>query len=155
MDTNIWYLLMLNFVFGFRFSFLIVCLTKKWSICDFALSLNTCDFDSIMLFLEVTNCKNFKCYFCLYLFQVQVKQGKCKGDKGSYRCEFYTEVVSFSTCEDEKNYWIDAMPNNRSIFLKLKKIFACANHFECKWKAVKSENWPSQPISILTKVSSL
>ena len=44
----------------------------------------------------------------------------------------FIEVVSFSTCEDEKNYWIDAMPNNRSSFLKLKKIFACANHFECK-----------------------
>lgn len=155
MDTKIWYLLMLNFVFGFRFSFLIVCLTKKWSICDFVLSLNTCDFDSIMLFLEVTNCKNFKCYFCLYLFQVQVKQGKCKGDIRKLQMWIlYRSSIIFYLWR-WKNYWIDAVPNNRSSFLKLKKIFACANHFECKWKAVKSENWPSQPISTLTKVSSL
>ena len=41
------------------------------------------------------------------------------------------------TGNDKTKCWVDAMLNEQSSLLKLKKIYACSNHFECKWKGVK------------------
>ena len=64
---------------------------------------------------------------------------KCNvyGCRGNYRSEPYTKVVQFPTDETERNRWIVAMPNERSSLLKLKQIYACANHFDCDWMKVK------------------
>ena len=45
--------------------------------------------------------------------------------------------ISFQTDEVERNRWIDAVPNEHSSLLKLKKIFACERHFDCEWVSAK------------------
>ena len=48
---------------------------------------------------------------------------------------------------------VAAMPNERSSLLKLKQIYACANHFDCDWKKVKGGKRPSGPPSIFPGVT--
>ena len=75
---------------------------------------------------------------------------KCNlfGCRRNYRCEPYTKVVQFPSDEDERDRWIDAMPNERSSLLQLKQIYACYHHFDCEWVTVKGGKRPSQPPSI-------
>ena len=59
---------------------------------------------------------------------------KCSifGCNSNYGNQPYVKLVSFPTDEVERNRWIDAVPNEHSSLLKLKKIFACEHHFDCK-----------------------
>ena len=80
---------------------------------------------------------------------------KCNvyGCRGNYRGETYIKVVQFPTDEAERNRWIVAMPNERLSLLKLKQIYACANHFDCDWIKVKGGKRPSGPPSIFPGVA--
>ena len=81
---------------------------------------------------------------------------KCSifGCNSNYGNQPYVKLVSFPTDEVERNRWIDAVPNERSSLLKLKKIFACERHFDCEWVSAKGGRGkrPSQPPSIFPGV---
>ena len=59
---------------------------------------------------------------------------KCSvyGCKTNYKDHPYIKVVSLPKDKEERNRWIDAMPNERSSLLKLKQIYVCEIHFDCK-----------------------
>ncbi|KAI6660149.1 hypothetical protein LOD99_10541 [Oopsacas minuta] len=80
------------------------------------------------------------------------KKRNVLGCRGNYRCEPYTKVVPFPSDEDERDGWIDAMPNERSSLLQLSQIYACYHHFDCEWVTVKGGKRPSQPPSIFPGV---
>ena len=65
--------------------------------------------------------------------------------RGNYIGEPYTPVVSFSTDDDERKRWIDAMPNDPGSLTDRKEIFVCASHFECKWVTVRGGKRPIGP----------
>ena len=79
---------------------------------------------------------------------------KCSifGYNSNYRNQPYVKVVSLPTDEVERNRWIDAIPNERSSLLKLKKIYVCERHFDCEWVSAKGGKRPSQPPSIFPGV---
>ena len=79
---------------------------------------------------------------------------KCSifGCNSNYRNQPYVKVVSLPTDEVERNRWIDAIPNERSSLLKLKKIYVCEHHFYCEWVSAKGGKRPSQPPSIFPGV---
>ena len=75
------------------------------------------------------------------------------GCRGNYRGEPYTKVVPFPKDEEERSRWIDAMPNDRSSLLMLRKISTCVHHFDCDWVKVKRGKRPSEPTLIFPGVA--
>ena len=75
---------------------------------------------------------------------------KCSifGCNSNYGNQPYVKLVSFPTDEVERNRWIDAVPNERSSLLKLKKIFACERHFDFEWVSAKGAGKKTKPTTI-------
>ena len=72
--------------------------------------------------------------------------------RGNYRNRKYTKIVKFPKEPEERNRWIEAMPNLKSCLEKMKKIHVCSTHFNCKWKTVKGGRRPCEPPSVFPDI---
>ena len=70
------------------------------------------------------------------------------GCRDNYAGEPYTRTVSFPRNEEERNRWIDAMPNDRETVLNLKEPHICALHFDCEWITALGGTQLTEPPSI-------
>lgn len=74
------------------------------------------------------------------------------GCRGNYAGEPYSKLVSFPNDKNEREKWINAMPNERTSLTSKKEIWICASHFDCAWVTVKGGKRPSQPPSVFPGV---
>ena len=72
----------------------------------------------------------------------------CYGCKGNYPGEPYTKTVSFPKEPEERERWIQAMPNPPASLRSLKEINICASHFDCAWKSCRGGSRPLEPPSV-------
>lgn len=75
----------------------------------------------------------------------------CYGCSGNYPGQPYTKTVSFPNDPDERERWIQAMPNDPASLRSLKQINICASHFNCTWKSSRGGSRPSEPPSVFSK----
>ena len=51
-------------------------------------------------------------------------------------------------CPEEREKWINALPNKRETVVDLSEIRACVTHFNCEWQKVHGGNRPVEPPSL-------
>ena len=59
------------------------------------------------------------------------------GCNRNYTGQPYTKTVSFPKDPEEREVWINSMPNDRESLRSLKDINICATHFDCEWKSCR------------------
>ena len=77
------------------------------------------------------------------------------GCRGNYRGEPYcVPVVKFPRDQEERQRWIDAMPNDPETLKNRKDIYICSSHFDCDWVKIRGGKYPSEPLSVFPGVPS-
>ena len=67
----------------------------------------------------------------------------------------YTKTVGFPKKEthlEERDRWINAIPNDRASLLKFAEINACITYFNCEWVSTRGGKTPVYPPSIFPGV---
>ena len=49
-------------------------------------------------------------------------------------------VVKFPRDQEERQRWIDAMPNDPETLKNRKDIYICSSHFDCEWVKIRAES---------------
>jgi hypothetical protein len=65
----------------------------------------------------------------------------------------YSRVVRFPSDEEERQKWIESMPNKFNSLKNRGDLFVCASHFDCEWVNVCERKQHSGPPTIFAGVS--
>ena len=74
------------------------------------------------------------------------------GCHGNYRGEPYSRMVRFPSNEDEREAWINALPNRKGTVTNRKDLFICASHFNCAWQTCRGGKRPVGPPTVFVGI---
>ena len=67
---------------------------------------------------------------------------------GNYKGQSYVRMVKFPTDVNERERWIQALPNSRESLNQRKEIYICASHFNCSWIVARGGKRSVDPPSV-------
>ena len=75
------------------------------------------------------------------------------GCRGNYDGEPSVPMVKFPKDPEERQRWIDAMPNDPETLKGRKEIWICMSHFKCDFVKIQGGKRPSNPPSFFPVVA--
>lgn len=86
------------------------------------------------------------------LIYIMPKRFAAYGCHGNYHGQPYSLVVRFPSSVDEREAWINALPNKKWTLTNRKDLYVCASHFNCNWQVYRGGKRPAGPPTVFAGI---